>query len=103
MPRGSVALLVLLGLASCTQAVDPWSAATLFTELSDSQTPLACVPDPLLYLRTLRPELERMGPMPADHACLKDKDECLAQARRDFCGSTLEQKLKAESSDFKIE
>ncbi|MFP5459487.1 MAG: hypothetical protein ACLGG7_12195 [Bacteriovoracia bacterium] len=103
MSRDSVALLLLLGLASCSKTVDPWSAATLFTSLSDSQQTLPCVPDPLLYLRALRPELERMGPMPSDHACLKDKDECLAHAKKNFCGSALEQRLQAESREFKIE
>lgn len=103
MSHCSLVFLFLIGFTGCTKTVDPWSAATLLTHLSDTQTTIACVPDPLLYLRTLRPELEKLGDMPMDHACRNDTKACVETARRDFCGSHLEQKLKAEASDFKIE
>lgn len=101
MSGRALALILLAGLGACqSSSVDPWSAGQLLMQLSDARATLPCVSDPLLYLRTLRPRLERAGEMPADHLCRRDQAACVEAARRDFCASPLAEELRREAPEF---
>jgi hypothetical protein len=81
--------------------VDIWSAGELFKELQDKGETLPCVSDPALYLRVLWPKLDKL-PMPKDHLCQKNPEQCIREAKQNFCESELLEDIEREKDLFKI-
>lgn len=97
----SLTFLLLLSCQSQSTSVDIWSAGQLLKDLQDKGETLPCVADPALYLRVLWPKLEK-SPMPESHLCQKNSQQCISEAKKDFCDSELLEEIEREKDQFTI-
>ena len=94
-------LFLMLSCQSKTSSVDIWSAAELLEELHDKRQTLPCVSDPALYIRVLWPQLDK-SPMPANHLCKTNSEQCIQEAKKDFCQSEILKEIEREKEAFMI-